>query len=227
MKKFKRILLLLGLTILLTNCGKEELELNKEVTLTGTISTSEIITNNETKKVNILNLDEPIIIEGNTIKKIELEYDKGLKDNSEISIKGTLKSNSDSKTDLSYSLDVLDIDDILSYINTFSNEEFSVTIPPEIMKIVAIKKIDNGYIIYNSNDMLDNNEVFRIIAVSNSEFKELTKNESTYIEKAKSDKEKTIVIKYPRNTEYQEEYLKVTQDIISQIDTIKNNVRIK
>ena len=46
-------------------------------------------------------------------------------------------------------------------------------------------------------------------------------------EKAKSDKEKTIVIKYPRNTEYQEEYLKVTQDIISQIDTIKNNVRIK
>lgn len=227
MKKFKKILLLLGLTILLTNCGKEELELNKEVTLTGTISTSEIITNNETKKVNILNLDEPIIIEGNTIKKIELEYDKGLKDNSEISIKGTLKSNSDSKTDLSYSLDVLDIDDILSYINTFSNEEFSVTIPPEIMKIVAIKKIDNGYIIYNSNDMLDNNEVFRIIAVSNSEFKELTKNESTYIEKAKSDKEKTIVIKYPRNTEYQEEYLKVTQDIISQIDTIKNNVRIK
>ena len=122
MKRLKRILSLVAISLLLTNCGKEKLELNKQVTLTGTVTVKEIKKDDTTTKVSILNLDEPVIIDGDTIHKIELDSDKEIKNNSEITITGTLKSNSDSAIDLDYSFEVLDVDDILSYINTFTNE---------------------------------------------------------------------------------------------------------
>lgn len=227
MKKFRRILTLLVISLILTNCGKEKLELNKEIELTGTVTIKEITENNETKKISILNLDKPVIIDGNTIHKIELDYDKDIKNNSELTIKGTLKNNEDSKIDLDYSFAVEDISDILSFINTFSNEEFSMTIPAELIKISTINKIDNGFIVYSTSNMNHGGEVFRVISVTNEEFKTLNRNESRYIEKITSNKEKTIIIQYPTTEEYSEENFSDYEKIANQINIIKNNVRLK
>lgn len=227
MKKFKRIITLLAMTLLLTNCGKEKLELNQEIELTGTVSIKEVTENDETKKVSILNLDEPVIIDGNTIHKIELDYDKDLKNNSELTIKGVLKSNDDSNLDLDYSFVVEDISDILSYVNTFSNDEFSMTIPAELIKISTIEKIDNGFIVYSTANMKNGGEVFRIISVTNEEFKTMNKNENNYIEKITSSKERTVIIKYPTTEEYSEENFADYEKIANQINIIKNNVRLK
>ena len=227
MKKLKKIITLLAISMLLTNCGKEELKVNQEVTLTGTVTTREITKDNETKKVSILNLDEPIIIDGTSINKIELDYDKGLKENEEITIKGTITSNGDSSIDLDYAFSVSDIDDILSYINTFSNEEFSMTIPPEIIKISTIDRIENGFIISGTDKENNKFEVFRVICVTNSEFKELNKNESSYIEKAISNKEKTVIIKFPNDDITSEDNIETVEKIIDELETIKKNVRLK
>ena len=187
LKRLKRILSLVAISLLLTNCGKEKLELNQQVTLTGTVTVKEIKKDDTTTKVSILNLDKPVIIDGDTIHKIELDSDKEIKNNSEISITGTLKSNSDSAIDLDYSFEVLDVDDILSYINTFTNEDFSMTIPSEIIKLCTIKQIDNGFIVFSTSNLEMGGEVFRIISVTNEEFKVLKNNEDKYIEKIKNN----------------------------------------
>lgn len=226
MKKFKRIITLLVMALLLTNCGKEKLEVNQEVELTGIVTTKEVTENDKTKKISVLTLEEPVVIDGKTIHKIELDYDKDLKNNSELTIKGTLKNNSDS-AELDYSFAVDDIDDILSYINTFSNDEFSMTIPAELIKISTIERIDNGFIVYSTSNMKNGGEVFRIIAVTNSEFKTLNKNENSYIEKITSTNEKTVIIQYPTTIEYGEDTFEDYEKIASQINIIKNNVRLK
>ena len=227
MKKFKKIAALIIMTLILTNCGKEKLKLNEEIELSGTVTIKEITENNEQKKISILNLDKPFIIDGNTINKIELDYDKDIKNNSELTIKGVLKNNEDSSSDLAYSFSVEDISDILSYINTFSNDEFSMTIPAELIKISTIEKIENGFIVYSTANMKNGGEVFRIISVSNDEFKVLNKNENSYIEKITSSKEKTVIIKYPTTEEYSDEYFSDYEKIANQINIIKNNVRLK
>lgn len=227
MKKFKKIISLLLMLLLLTNCGKEDLKINQEVTLSGTVTTREITKDNETTKVSILNLDEPIIIEGTKINKIELDYDKALKDNSELTIKGVISNNADSILDLSYSFSVNDIDDILSYINTFSNDKFSMTIPPEIIRISSIEKIDNGFVISAIDSEKNKTEVLRVVCLSNSDFKELNKNQSAYIEKAVSNKENTVVIMYPVDEEISEENIDTIEKIIDEVETIKKNIRLK
>lgn len=226
MKKFKRIAILLLTTILLTNCGKEKLELNQEVTLSGTVTVKEVTENNETTKVSILELDEPVIINGETIYKIELDYDKELKNNSELTITGTI-TNNESSDDMSFSFAVSDIDDILSYINTFSNDEFSMTIPASLIKISTVERIDNGFIVYSTSNMSNGGEVFRIISVTNDEFKVLNKNETKYIEKITSTKEKTIIIQYPSTIEYSDENFEDYETIANSITTIKDNVRLR
>ena len=173
MKKFKRIVTLLVIALLLTNCGEEKIELNKEIELTGKVTTKEVVENDEVKKISIFTLEEPVIINGKKIHKIELDYDKDLKNNSEITIKGILKGNKDSNSELNYSFSVDEIDDILSYINTFSNDEFSMTIPADLIKISTVEKIENGFIVYSTANMENGGEVFRIISVSNAEFKKL------------------------------------------------------
>ncbi len=223
MKKFKKILALLLMTLLLTNCGEEKLELNQEVTLTGKVTVKEVTENNETTKVSYFELDEPIVIDGEKIYKIELDYDKEIKNNSELSITGTITNNDNS----SLSFAVSDIDDILSYINTFSNEDFSMTIPASLIKISTIKRIDNGFIIYSTSNMANGGEVFRIISVTNDEFKKLNKNETKYIEKITSTKEKTVIIQYPSTIEYTDENFADYETIANSINTIKDNVRLK
>jgi hypothetical protein len=76
----------------------------------------------------------PEIIKISIVEKIELDYDKSLKNNSEITIKGILKNNKNSSIGTEYVFSVSEIDDILSYVNTFSTEDFSMTLPPEIIK---------------------------------------------------------------------------------------------
>lgn len=227
MKKFKRLLIFIGLILILTGCQNNKFKLNEEVTLKGKITNSEITKDNETHKVSILNLDEPIIVNGTKIKKIELEYDQDLKDNSEITIKGIIKSNNDSNVDLEYSFSVLDVDDILSYINNFSNDDFSMTIPTNIIKTCYIERIDNGFIIYSSKEKNIENEVFRIVSLSNEEYNKIKDENNRSIEKVKSNKEKTIIILYNNKMEISDDNMQNFDSIIKGIDNIKNTVKIK
>ena len=61
MKKFRRIITLLIMTLLLTNCGKEKLSLNEEVTLTGRVTHQEIMDNDAIKMISVLTLEEPVV----------------------------------------------------------------------------------------------------------------------------------------------------------------------
>ena len=90
MKNVKKCITLIFISLLLTGCQKEKFNINEEVILRGKVTTREIIENNESYKVNILNLDEPIIINGTKVKKIELDYDKDLKNDKELEIKGII-----------------------------------------------------------------------------------------------------------------------------------------
>ncbi len=227
MKKIKTTIAFILITLLLTSCTSgEKLKVNETATLKGTITTSEITKDNETKKINILNLDKPIIIDGTAINKIEIDYDKDLKDDSETSITGTIKSNSDGDANTKYSIEVNDIDNALSYINTFSNDKFSLTIPAELMRIITVKKIDDGIIIYSSNNMNAGGEAYRFIALDNASFKKLTKEKGSY-EKVVSNKDTTIIIEYPTDNEYEDKYFNEYEKVMDALPSIKNSVRIK
>ena len=227
MKKIKTTIAFIIMAFLITSCTTgEKVKLNETTTLKGTISTSEITKDNETKKINILTLDEPIIIDGTSVNKIEIDYDKDLKDNTETSITGTIKNNGEGNANVKYSIEVDDIENALSYINTFSNDKFSITIPANLMKIATVKKIDNGFIIYSSNNMEYGGEACRLIAMDSDEFKKLTKENSNF-EKVKSDKNITVIIKYPTDNEYSDEYFNEYEKVMNSITQIKNSVRIK
>lgn len=227
MKNVKKCITLIFISLLLTGCQKEKFNINKEVILRGKVTTREIIENNESYKVNILNLDEPIIVNGTKVKKIELDYDKDLKNDKELEIKGIIKNNDNSNIDISYSFSVSDIDDLLSFVNTYNSKDFSMTIPTEIIKICSIKRINNGFIIYNSSDKGNLDEIFRIISMPNEEFSSIQQNYNIFIEKVVSNKEKTIVIEYKNDINQSDEYDENINQIIKQIDTIKNTVKIK
>lgn len=227
MKKLKKIIVFASIFMFLTGCQNNKFKINEEVTLTGKITNSEIIKDNEKRKVSILNLDEPIIINGTKIKKIELDSEQDLKDNSEITIKGIIKDNNGSEADLAYSFSVLEVDDILSYINNFSNDDFSMTIPTNIIKTCYISRIDNGFIIYSSKEKTVENEVFRIISLSNEDYNEIKDENNRSIEKVKSNKEKTIIILYNNEMEISDENMQNFDNIIKGIDNIKNTVKIK
>lgn len=227
MKKLKKIIVFASIFMFLTGCQNNKFKINEEVTLTGKITNSEIIKDNEKRKVSILNLDEPIIINGTKIKKIELDSEQDLKDNSEITIKGIIKDNNGSEADLAYSFSVLEVDDLLSYINNFSNDDFSMTIPTNIIKTCYISRIDNGFIIYSSKEKTVENEVFRIISLSNEDYNEIKDENNRSIEKVKSNKEKTIIILYNNEMEISDENMQNFDNIIKGIDNIKNTVKIK
>ena len=227
MKKIKTTIAFIIMAFLITSCTTgEKVKLNETTTLKGTISTSEITKDNETKKINILTLDEPIIIDGTSVNKIEIDYDKDLKDNTETSITGTIKSNNDGDSSVKYSLEVNDIENAFSYINTFSNNKFSVTIPAELMKIVTVKKVDDTIIIYSSNNIEAGGEACRFTALDNASFRKLTKEKSSY-EKVKSNKDLTIIVEYPTDNEYTEKYFNEYEQIMNSLGAIKNSVRIK
>lgn len=226
MKNLKKIIYLCLMTIILTGCLANELELNKKVDLKGIIETNEITKDNQTYKVSILHLEEPIIIEGNKINQIAIDYNKLLQNDIETTISGEIITNENPNLDLQYSIKVNNIDNILSYINTFTNKDFSVTIPLDIIKICNISNIENGFTISLADQNDDLVELFRIISVSNNEFKEIRENESLKIEKITSNKEKTIILLYSKEDYKNSSYENYNQ-IISDIDKIKDTVVIK
>ncbi len=226
MKNLKKIIYLCLMTIILTGCLANELELNKKVDLKGIIETNEITKDNQTYKVSILHLEEPIIIEGNKINQIAIDYNKLLQNDIETTISGEIITNENPNLDLQYSIKVNNIDNILSYINTFTNKDFSVTIPLDIIKICNISNIENGFTISLADQNDDLVELFRIISVSNNEFKEIRENESLKIEKITSNKEKTIILLYSKEDYKNSSYENYNQ-IISDINKIKDTVVIK
>lgn len=222
MKKLKRIITLILMTLILTNCGKEKLSLNEEVTLKGRITHQEVTENNSIKMISVLTLDEPVVIDGDLVRKIELEYDKDLKTDTDITITGTIKNNGDSTYNYLFSAN--DIDDILSYVNTFSNEDFRMTIPTSIIKDVVVKKIDKGYSVSIENDK-DKVELFQAISVTKSEY-EILKNEGTELEIADTKGDKKVVIIYS-SEDVPDDLLDTLEDVNKQIPTIKGNIRLK
>lgn len=226
MKNLKKIIYLCLMTIILTGCLSNELELNKKVDLKGIIETNEITKDNQTYKVSILHLEEPIIIEGNKINQIAIDYNKLLQNDIETTISGEIITNENPNLDLQYSIKVNNIDNILSYINTFTNKDFSVTIPLDIIKICNISNVENGFTISLADQNDDLVELFRIISVSNNEFKEIRENESLKIEKITSNKEKTIILLYSKEDYKNSSYENYNQ-IISNINKIKDTVVIK
>ena len=95
MKRLKILTFLLLIALLLVGCDKvEKYEIDKTTTLKGTIVINTIKDGDETKNVSILELEKAISINGVITDKIEIEYDKSLKNNSETTITGILKVNS-------------------------------------------------------------------------------------------------------------------------------------
>ena len=95
----KKIYLLIIISLLLFGCEKE-FKTNDTITIKGTVNTEEIIDNGTYHKITILELQEPIIIEGTKIDKLELDTSDEL--NGEVELTGTLIN--DSISGLSYSL---------------------------------------------------------------------------------------------------------------------------
>ena len=98
----KKIYLLIIISLLLFGCEKE-FKTNDTITIKGTVNTEEIIDNGTYHRITILELQEPIIIEGTEINKIELNTEEVL-DNEEVEVTGILEDTSTSG--LSYSLKV-------------------------------------------------------------------------------------------------------------------------
>jgi len=221
MKKFRRIITLLIMTLLLTNCGKEKLSINEEVTLTGRVTHQEIMDNDAIKKISVLTLEEPVVIDGNLVRKIELEYDKDLKTDTDITITGTIKNNGGSTYNYLFSAN--SINDILSYVNTFSNDDFSITLPVELMKELFVEEIDNGYkvsIEYKNKKY----EIFKAISVTKAEYNDI-KNDSSIV-LAKSNENKKIIIVYSED-EVPEAKIDVAEDVYKSMSKITGNIRIK
>lgn len=219
MQKYKKIILLILITLIITNCGNKNYKLNEEITLKGRISTTEITKDNETKKVKVLNLDEPIIIDGTKINKIEIDYDKGIKDDYDITIMGKITENNGSNGDLSYSFKVSDIDNILSFINTFGNDDFTFAIPSELMKKINVKEIDKGFTIYNSED----SEILSIKAVSKAEFNKIN---TGYIEKVTSNRNKVVIIEFS-STDKENDNYETASEVLNELPKIKSTVQLK
>jgi hypothetical protein len=223
MKKFKRIITLILMTLILTNCGKEKLSLNEEVTLKGRITHQEVTENNSTKKISVLTLDEPIVIDGDLVRKIELDYNKDLKTDTDITITGVIKDNGDSTYNYLFSAN--DIDDILSFVNTFNNGTFSMTIPTNIIKDVIVSQIEDGYALYLDNDG-EKIEIFKVKAVSKLDYESLKNDDEVELEVAHSKGDKKVVIIYSTD-EVPETLLDTLEDINKQMPTIKGNIRLK
>lgn len=217
MKKLGRILVCCFGLLLLTGCGEKKLNLNEEVELKGKVTVKDL---GDSKKITILNLDEPILVDGEKIYEVEIDYDKELKDNKDLTVKGKV-----TKDKKDYSFVVSEVDDILSYINTFSTEDFIMTIPSDLIKISTIKRIDNGFILYSSRNLDVGGEVFKVYAIDAKDY-DLYKDDKI-VERVTSNKDKVVLIEYPTSNEYDEDGAKEYEEIASNITIIKNNIRLK
>ena len=215
MKRY--IIVLLLIVLLLTGCKKESYSINDNAKLEGTIN---IETKDEETKA-YLTLDEPIIIGDETINKIEIDYDKELKDNSRTTIEGTIKEDNGT-----YTLQVEDIDNLLSFINKYSNDVFNLTIPTEIVKITTVEKTDTGFIIYSASNISNGGKVLEIKYVTNTEYRKIS-NKKQVVERITSNDKYTIIAIYPTTTEYSKENAKEYEIISDHIKAIEKSVKLK
>ncbi len=96
----KRIFITIMISFLLFGCNQNN-KLNQEITIKGTIDTKDIIEDGNYHQIQIMSLDEPIIIEGTEISKIEITSDKQITENE---VTGILSE--DTISDLSYSIKI-------------------------------------------------------------------------------------------------------------------------
>lgn len=221
MNKTIKKITILTIIILLTSCTKNEYKVSDEVNITGTVENNRTYENGEYVIKSILKLEKPIIVDGKQVSQVEIDYDKNIKDNSKVTLSGILND----ATSTSFGIEVKDVAEEDSLVNTFSNDTFSMTIPSSLIKISTVEKINNGFIVYSTSNMDNGGEVFRIVSVSNKRFQELQNNQSAYIEKITSNKEVTIIIMYPTGTQYNEKNYEEYEKIGNELETIKNNVR--
>ena len=227
MKKIRSFIIFTLIIIISAGCSfNKEYDTDEQIELKGKISTNTIVKDGVTEKVNILNLEDPIIVNDKKINRIELSTDKELKDGATVSITGSIKE-IDGQLNLGYILDINFVDDVLSYVNSFSNDYFSMTIPTDLIEKCTVKEIENGFVVYSTSNMDSGGEVFRIYSLSNSQFEDLVTNQNVSIEKIDSDKEKTIIIMYPTTNEYNEENKEDYETIANSINSIKDKVKIK
>lgn len=228
MSKIKNSVIVILMILLLSACDKKEsFKINDEVLLTGTIQVKEIMKEGEKTKVTYLELEHAITINDKTINKIELNTDQELKENTKTTIKGKIEDSGNlSILDLDYIFSVTDIENVLSYVNTFGNDDFSFSIPSNLIKQCTVKEIENGFIVFSKNNMDVGGEVLTIKSVTPAEYKILQDNEQ-YIEKVKSDRNKIIVITYPMTNQFKDEYKEEYEQIGNQIGNIKKTVTIK
>ena len=104
--KIKRIGIILFLLLLIVGCNKN---LHKEVTLTGEVINRELRIDSETYNVSILNLDDPLIVNGTAVNSVKLNSNEESISEDKVTIKGILEENKDNKVDTLYELDVKDI----------------------------------------------------------------------------------------------------------------------
>lgn len=104
--KVRRLAILVFLLMLMVGCSNK---LDKEVTLTGEIITREIMVNSEGHKVSILDLDEPLVIQGIAVNSVKLSDNKDIENNTKVVVQGILEENKDEDLDIRYEVNVKNI----------------------------------------------------------------------------------------------------------------------
>lgn len=228
MKSINKKIILSLITLTMCSCAQKENSYSNDETIEikGTIGTKTIEEDGVEKEINVLIPINPIIIDNKTINEIEIDYDKTLKDDYNVTIKG--KINDDTTLDSNdYSIIVEDVDDVSSLTNTYHHKDFSMTIPTSIIKLCSIEKTDKGFIVYSRSNKEYGGEVFTVESLTKSEFNEIRKDKTKYVERITSNSEKTIVMEFPTSTEFDQAYAEEYETIGNSINQIKNNIKQK
>ena len=222
----KKIIISLAI-LTMCSCAQKEnsYKTDEEIEIKGTISSKTIIEDGIEKEINVLIPTNPIIVDNKTIKEIEIDYDKSLKDDYKVTIKGKIQDIALGNSD--YSIAVKDIDDVSSLTNTYHHEDFSMTIPSSIIKYCSIEKTERGFVVYSRSNKEYGGEVFTIESLTKEQFNEIRNDETKYIERITSNSKKTIVMEFPTTTEYSDEFADEYELIGNSINQIKNNIKQK
>lgn len=228
MKKIIKSTILSLAMLSLCACTQKEnsYKLNDEVEIKGKISSKTIVEDGISREINVITPSSPIIIDNKNITEIEISYDKSIKDENEVTIKGIITEDTlleDSK----YAIEISDIEDPMVLANTYHHDDFSMTIPTSIIEYCSIEKIENGFIIYSRSNKNVGGEVFRVISLSKEDFNAMLKNQEQYIERVTSNSKKTIIMTFPTTTEYSDEFKDEYELIGNSINKVKNNIKQK
>lgn len=201
-------------------------QVNDEVEIKGTISSKTIIEDGISREINIIIPSNPIIIDNKNITEIEISYDKNIKEEEDVTIKGIITKDT-LLDDTKYAIEINDIEDPMVLANTYHHDDFSMTIPTSIIKYCSIEKIENGFKVYSRSNKDVGGEVFSVISITKAEFNDMVKKQEKYIERVTSNSKKTIIMTFPTTNEYSEEFKEEYELIGNSINKIKNNIKQK